>query len=106
MGIKLHFEGELTDEIGIVDAIDSGKADPGIVIKPGDTVVAVDPRYYRPAEVETLLGDPSLAKTSLGWEPRTTLDEMIAEMVGCDLDIAQKNRLLLDSGYEVTNSRE
>ena len=106
LGIKLRFEGELTDEIGIVDAIDSSRADPGIVIKPGDTVVAVDPRYYRPAEVETLLGDPSLAKTSLGWEPRTTLDEMIAEMVGCDLDIARKNRLLLDSGYEVTNSRE
>jgi GDPmannose 4,6-dehydratase len=106
LGITLRFEGVGTDETGIVDSIDPGQADQRITLKPGDTVVAVDPRYYRPAEVETLLGDPAFAKSQLGWEPPTSLDEMIREMVGCDLEIARKNRLLLDSGYEVTPARE
>jgi GDPmannose 4,6-dehydratase len=106
LGITLRFEGSGTGETGIVEHINAAKADPGITLKPGDTVVAVDPRYYRPAEVETLLGDPALAKSQLGWEPRTTLDEMIVEMVSCDLEIAKKNRLLLDSGYEVNPARE
>ena len=69
-------------------------------------MVAIDPRYYRPAEVETLLGDPSQAKKQLGWEPRTTLDEMITEMVQTDLKTAKKSRLLLKSGYEVNQARE
>ena len=69
-------------------------------------MVAVDPRYYRPAEVETLLGDPALAKARLGWEPCTTLQEMIAEMVENDLQAAKKNRLLMQSGYEVNQTRE
>jgi GDP-D-mannose dehydratase len=61
LGITLHFEGSGTEEKGIVDSIDKSTADPAITLKPGDTVVAIDPRYYRPAEVETLLGDPSRA---------------------------------------------
>ncbi|MCB1575652.1 MAG: GDP-mannose 4,6-dehydratase, partial [Xanthomonadales bacterium] len=106
LGITLRFEGKGTDEKGIVDSIDKNKADPAITLKPGDTIVAIDPRYYRPAEVETLLGDPSHAKTRLGWEPRTTLDEMIEEMVASDLATAKKNRLLRESGYEVNHARE
>jgi GDPmannose 4,6-dehydratase len=106
LGITLRFEGKGTDEKGIVDSIDPDKADKDITLKPGDTLLAIDPRYYRPAEVETLLGDPSHAKTRLGWEPRTTLDEMIAEMVENDLAIAKKNRLLRDSGYKVNHARE
>ena len=106
LGITLRFEGQGTDEKGIVDSIDKNKADPAITLKPGDTIVAIDPRYYRPAEVETLLGDPSHAKTRLGWEPRTTLDEMIEEMVASDLATAEKNRLLRESGYEVNHARE
>jgi GDPmannose 4,6-dehydratase len=106
MGITLRFEGSGTDEKGIVDSIDKERADPAITLKPGDTVVAIDPRYYRPAEVETLLGDPSLARELLGWQPRTTLDEMIEEMVTGDLAIARKNRLLRESGYEVNHVRE
>lgn len=89
-----------------MDSIDTNKADPNITLKPGDTIIAIDPHYYRPAEVETLLGDPTFAKTQLGWEPRTTLDEMIAEMVASDLATAKKNRLLQDSGYEVNHARE
>ena len=106
LGITLRFEGQGTDEQGIVDSIDKNKADPAITLKPGDTIVAIDTRYYRPAEVETLLGDPSHAKTRLGWEPRTTLDEMIEEMVASDLATAKKNRLLRESGYEVNHARE
>ena len=106
LGITLRFEGKGTDEKGIVDSIATDRADPGITLKPGDTIVAIDPRYYRPAEVETLLGDPSHAKTRLGWEPRTTLDEMIEEMVASDLATAKKNRLLRESGYEVNHARE
>jgi GDPmannose 4,6-dehydratase len=106
LGINIRFEGKGTDEVGIVDTIESSKADSNINIMPGDVIVAIDPRYYRPTEVETLLGDPSQAEAKLGWKPRTTLDEMIVEMVECDLGIAKKNRLLLDSGYEVTQSHE
>ena len=106
IGITLRFEGDGTEEKGIVDAVDSSRADREIVVKPGDTMVSVDPRYYRPAEVETLLGDPSRAKEKLGWEPRTTLEEMITEMVKGDLQIALKNRLLVNSGYEINHTRE
>ena len=101
LGISLRFEGEGTEEVGIVNSIKIEQKASGITLKPGDTVVAVDERYYRPAEVETLLGDPTLAKKDLGWEPSTTLDEMISEMVESDLELARKNRLLLDSGYEI-----
>ena len=106
LGITLRFEGSGENERGIVDSIDAAKADPGITAKPGDIAVAIDPRYYRPAEVETLLGDPSLAREQLGWQPTTTLDQMIAEMVASDLAAAKKNRLLRDSGYEVNHARE
>ena len=106
LGIKLRFEGEGTDEKGIVEAVDPGRADPDIAVKPDDVMVAIDPRYYRPAEVETLLGDPSQARARLGWEPRTSLSEMIAEMVENDLRAAKKNRLLLASGYEIDQARE
>jgi GDPmannose 4,6-dehydratase len=106
LGITLRFEGTGTDEVGIVESIDASKADPGMTINVGDNIVAIDPRYYRPTEVETLLGDPSYAKSQLGWEPSTSLDEMIVEMVATDLDIARKDRLLLDSGYEVAQAHE
>jgi GDPmannose 4,6-dehydratase len=68
--------------------------------------VAVDEKYYRPTEVDTLLGDPSNAKAKLGWETRVTLDEMIAEMVENDLRIASRNRLLIKSGYDVNQPFE
>ena len=106
LGITLLFEGEGSDEVGIVEAVDPARADTDIAIKPGDRIIAVDPHYYRPAEVETLLGDPTYAKSKLGWEPRTTLAEMIAEMVDSDLQIAKKNRLLRKSGYAVNQARE
>jgi GDPmannose 4,6-dehydratase len=106
LGFTLRFEGTGLDEIGIVDSIDHGKADQNITLKAGDVIVAIDERYYRPAEVETLLGDPGFAASELGWKPRTSLQDMIAEMVQSDLGIARKSRLLMDSGYDVTQARE
>ena len=106
LGITLRFEGSGTDEVGMVDAIDESRAADDIAVSVGDKIIAVDTRYYRPAEVETLLGDPTRAKAALGWEPRTTVDEMIVEMVTSDLDIAKKHRLLKESGYAVNPAKE
>ncbi|MCD6061488.1 MAG: gmd, partial [Moraxellaceae bacterium] len=75
-------------------------------LKKGDVVVAVDPRYFRPAEVETLLGDPAKAKEKLGWVPEITLDEMVKEMVAHDLEQAQRHALLKTHGYDIAVSRE
>ncbi|MEP1472119.1 MAG: GDP-mannose 4,6-dehydratase [Halieaceae bacterium] len=106
LGITLAFEGQGLDEVGRVASVDAAVADERITVKPGDIMVAVDSKYYRPAEVETLLGDPTNAKEKLGWVPGTTLEEMITEMVANDLSEAKKHRLLLDSGYDVTTPGE
>ena len=106
LGITLAFEGHGLDELGRIVAIDANIADPDISVKPGDVMVGVDERYYRPAEVESLLGDPTQARTVLGWVPKTTLDEMIQEMVAEDLATARKTRLLLREGFQVEQPRE
>lgn len=89
LGIKLRFEGTGVEEKGIVVSV-TGHDAPGV--KPGDVIIAVDPRYFRPAEVETLLGDPTKAHEKLGWKPEITLREMVSEMVANDLEAA-KNTL-------------
>lgn len=91
LGIKLHFEGEGVDEIGVVDSINGENAP---ALKTGDIIVRVDPRYFRPSEVETLLGDPAKAKENLGWIPEISFEEMVTEMVTNDLETAKKHRLL------------
>jgi len=103
LGITLRFEGEGVDEVALVEAI-SGDTAPALAV--GDVIVKVDPRYFRPAEVETLLGDPAKAKAKLGWEPEITLDEMIAEMVAGDLDQARRHALLKQHGFDVAVSVE
>ena len=75
-------------------------------VKPGDVIVRVDERYYRPAEVDTLLGDPARAKEKLGWVPEITVEEMCAEMVASDLEKAKQNALLNSHGYEVRLPKE
>ncbi|MEM1153481.1 MAG: GDP-mannose 4,6-dehydratase [Pseudomonadota bacterium] len=100
LGVKLRFEGTGTEETATVENIDTAVADSKILVKPGDIIVAVDPRYYRPAEVESLLGDPKLARDQLGWKPETTLKSMIKEMVSCDLTESKNARLLSKSGYQ------
>lgn len=102
-GIELAFSGEGVDEIATVTAI-SGDNAPGV--KVGDVIVKVDPRYFRPAEVETLLGDPAKAKAKLGWTPEITVEEMCAEMVAADLEKAKRHALLKDHGYDVSVARE
>ncbi|MGH1472171.1 MAG: GDP-mannose 4,6-dehydratase [Cellvibrionaceae bacterium] len=103
LGITLRFEGVGVDEVGIVDSI-IGEETPAV--KTGDVIVRVDPRYFRPAEVETLLGDPSKAKQKLGWEPLITIQEMCAEMVMDDLNVAKRHALLKKHGYSMPISVE
>ena len=103
LGIELAWEGEAVDEVGRVAAISGDKA-PGL--KVGDVIVKIDPRYFRPTEVETLLGNPAKAKEKLGWTPKITLDEMIEEMVAYDLDQARQHALLKNNGFNVVVGRE
>ena len=102
-GIELEFSGEGVDEIATITAVDSGKAP---ALKVGDVIVRVDPRYFRPAEVETLLGDPTKAKEKLGWVPEITVEQMCAEMVAGDLDTAKRHALLEAHGHHVSVSKE
>jgi GDPmannose 4,6-dehydratase len=103
LGITLKFEGQAETEQGIVAAIEGDKAP---ALKVGDVIVKIDPRYYRPTEVETLLGDPSKAKAKLGWVPEITIDEMIVEMVANDLDQAKQHALLKKHGFSVAIGKE
>jgi GDPmannose 4,6-dehydratase len=103
LGIRLRFEGQGVEEKAYVESVQGDKAP---ALKPGDVVVAVDPRYFRPAEVETLLGDPSKAKNELGWTPEITAQQMCAEMVAADLAAAQRLALLRAHGHDVAVARE
>ncbi len=103
LGIELEFAGEGVDEVAIVKAVSGDRAG---AVKEGDVIVRVDPRYFRPAEVETLLGDPSKAKSVLGWEPEITVEEMCAEMVASDLDQAKRHALLKAHGFDVNVALE
>jgi len=103
LGITLRFEGEGVDERAVVAAIEGDKAP---ALRPGQVIVKVDPRYFRPTEVETLLGDPAKAKASLGWVPQIALQEMVCEMVDADLAEAQRHALLKHHGYAVAVSGE
>lgn len=103
LGLVLRFTGEGIQEIGTVVEKRGDKA-PAIAV--GDVIVRVDPRYFRPAEVETLLGDPSKAKNKLGWVPEITVQEMCAEMVAEDLKTARRNAFLLAHGHDICLSVE
>ncbi|MFM7705892.1 MAG: GDP-mannose 4,6-dehydratase, partial [Rubrivivax sp.] len=96
LGVHLRFEGEGVDEVGVVEAV-TGDAAPAL--SPGQVIVRVDPRYFRPTEVETLLGDPTRAREKLGWVPEITVQEMCAEMVASDLAEARRHALLKQHGY-------
>ena len=98
LGVTLRFEGSGLEEKAVVTHIEGDKA-PGL--KVGDVVVQVDSRYFRPAEVETLLGDPGKAKAKLGWTPEITVQQMCAEMVAEDLKVARRHALLKSHGYDI-----
>ncbi len=103
LGITLRFEGTGIDEVAIVEHIEGSNA-PSLSV--GDVIVRVDSRYFRPAEVETLLGDPAKAKATLGWVPEITAQEMCDEMVTEDLKIAQRHAFLRSHGRDVSLSFE
>lgn len=103
LGIFLSFRGQGVEECAVVDAVTGDKA---LAVKPGDVVMRIDPRYFRPAEVETLLGDPTKAKEKLGWVPEITAQEMCAEMVAEDLKAARRHRLLRENGLDLPVSQE
>ena len=103
LGITLRFEGEGVDERAIVASITGDNA-PALNV--GDVIVSIDPRYFRPTEVETLLGDPTKAKEKLGWVPEITVQEMCREMVAADLAQARQHALLKQHGYTVSVSVE
>ncbi|BCD98337.1 GDP-mannose 4,6-dehydratase [Marinagarivorans cellulosilyticus] len=103
LGITLEFSGKGVDEIATVTGINGDNAN---ALKVGDVIVRVDSRYFRPAEVETLLGDPTKAKEKLGWTPEITVEEMCAEMVQSDLAKAKQHALLKANGYDVSVSVE
>ena len=117
LGITLRFEGTGEAEVGVVESVmplpaavlggqQMAGANGRAVVKPGDVVVRVDPRYYRPTEVETLLGDPTKAKEKLGWVPKTTLAELCAEMVAADFTSARRDSLVKMAGFQAYDYHE
>ena len=103
LGVTIEFEGQGVEEKGIVAAIEGDKT-PALTV--GDVIVQIDPRYFRPTEVETLLGDPTKAKQRLGWTPEITVQEMCAEMVIEDLKVAQRHAFLKANGHDIHVSME
>jgi GDPmannose 4,6-dehydratase len=98
LGITLRFDGQGVEEVAIVEKIEGDKA-PALEV--GQAIVKIDPCYFRPTEVETLLGDPSKAKAKLGWTPEITVQQMSQEMVESDLQEAKRHALLKANGYQV-----
>ena len=101
-GIELEFKGSNEEEVGVVVSCDAAVHQ----IPAGTVVVSVDPRYYRPTEVELLIGDPTKAKSKLGWEPKYDLAALVKEMVQADKELFAKEKLLKDSGFQVKNQFE
>jgi len=100
LGLTIKFEGEGINELGVVVKIQGDKC-PSMSV--GDTIIKIDKKYFRPTEVETLQGDPSKAAKILGWKPKVSAQEMCAEMVAADLQLARKNSLLIENGFSVVD---
>ena len=102
LGVEIEFTGLGADEVGVVARVTGKRAK----CKPGDVIVRVDPRYYRPTEVETLLGDPSKAKEKLGWVPKISLAELVKEMVNADYDAARRDTVVKQAGFKAYDYHE
>ena len=102
LGINIKFEGSGVNEVGIIDSLESSSS----CLNVGDVIVRIDERYFRPAEVETLLGDPTKAKNKLGWIPEISVKEMCSEMVREDLKTAKTHSLLKSHGYDISIPKE
>jgi GDPmannose 4,6-dehydratase len=106
LGIRLTFKGKGSEEVGIVTAVEPVNGEILSKCSQGDVIVRVDPRYYRPTEVETLLGDPSKAHRKLGWKPKTTLRDLVKEMVSADFESAQRDSLVKRAGFKAYDYHE
>ena len=113
LGFDIEWNGSGLDEVGIISAIDKGKyssrselPDEYLHLQPGTVVVRVDPRYFRPTEVDSLLGDASKAREKLGWAPRITFKELVKEMIAKDLETARRDALIKKKGFKVLNCFE
>lgn len=110
VGIELSFEGTAENEVGIVAAINQNRlAELELTdckLKKGDVVISVDPYYYRPTEVDLLVGDPTKAQTKLGWKPKYDLQSLIKDMMKSDLKLMKRQKFLKDSGFKVLNQHE
>ncbi|MBD1393322.1 GDP-mannose 4,6-dehydratase [Mucilaginibacter glaciei] len=102
LGIAVEFKGEGVDEKGYVVSC----SNPNYQVEIGKEVVAVDPKYFRPTEVDLLIGDPTKSKTKLGWEPKYDLQGLVKEMVATDVELFRREKLLKDSGYQIKNQFE
>jgi GDPmannose 4,6-dehydratase len=102
LGIELRFEGRGEQEVAVVAAADGER----VRTQPGQVIVRVDPRYYRPTEVETLLGDPSKAKARLGWTPKIGFAELVREMVSADHEAASRDHLVREAGFRTYDHHE
>jgi GDPmannose 4,6-dehydratase len=102
LGVSIRFEGEAEQEVGVVAAV-TGKL---AKVKVGDVIVRVDPRYYRPTEVETLLGNPTKAREKLGWVPTTSFETLVKEMIESDYTAARKDSLVKLAGFQAFDHHE
>jgi GDPmannose 4,6-dehydratase len=102
LGMTVEFKGHGQTEVGVVTRVEGDKAG----CKPGAVIVKVDPRYFRPTEVETLLGDPSKAKAKLGWVPTTTFEDLVREMVESDYTAAKRDSLVKRAGFRTFDHHE
>jgi len=102
IGVELEFSGKGEKEVGVVVS----STNPDYLLEVGREVVAVDPRYYRPTEVELLIGDPTKTNTVLGWKPKYDLQGLVTEMVQCDIELFRKNQILKEAGFSVPNQYE
>jgi GDPmannose 4,6-dehydratase len=104
VGATLVFKGQGVNETGIIDSVNSTIE--GNCLKAGDEVLAIDPRYFRPTEVDLLLGDPTKSKTVLGWKPKYDVNALLREMVDADLDLMRGENVLKQGGFRVYNFHE
>ena len=100
-GITINWTGTGLDEVGIVESVDTGKLEMKALIKPGDTIIRVDQRYFRPAEVSNLLGDSSKAREKLGWKTKTSFEELVTEMTTADLELATRVKNFGDISWKL-----
>ena len=106
LGVTITFEGEGEKEIGVVTQVEKTQGELRAKCKVGDVIVKVDPRYFRPTEVETLLGDPTKAKEKLGWVPTTPFSELVREMVESDYTAAKRDSLVKLAGFQAYDHHE